>query len=282
MRPRFSIALVMVVTVAACGADEPTGDALPLLPAAVAGDYDPADSLGELADRSTISVIGTLVDIQEGFIFGESADDEFGSRYLELLVDTASDDGLFRLVWPYPAGPSLDAIRAVSPIGARMVIYAIDWDTAFPPPQANYFHVGDGDHVHHVLTTPQGILVEDPATGTVQLGDPSAPFDDAPAAGATLDAWLVAPGDELLPFEQADFDGLCESLIADFVEDEPGPHASPEEAAAEFASDYEVLQGLDLVDGTIVLRGEPVGSYSIADRAEGTFSVESAEWCYPD
>jgi hypothetical protein len=70
-------------------------------------------------------------------------------------------------------------------------------------------------------------------------------------------------------------------MIADFADGEPSPSQTEKEAAAQFVAEHSILEGLDVQEGKIFHRGEQVGSYRIVKRPGETFSVESAEWCYP-
>lgn len=239
-------------------------------------DWDRVSTLAELAAQSDAVVLGTLVDVEEGYVFGSSIDDEFGTPEIELIIDTGTDEPV-RLIWRYAPGYSLDEIRTAFPIGARLVVYATRFDVAESDEGPFHHHIGDADHAHWRWTNPQGVILEDPGTGQILVYNPSVIFDDAPPAGADLGAWLVEP----LAFENPKFAGMCEYTISDFARDKPSPHSTEEQAAAQFVAVNFVLEGLEVVDGAILLRGEQVGSYDVISRPGGTFVVESAEWCYP-
>jgi len=85
-----------------------------------------------------------------------------------------------------------------------------------------------------------------------------------------------------IPYFDSDLAGLCESMEASFAEDEPSPFLTPDAALANLATQSTGLEGLQLSDGKILFDGESVGSYQLIDRPEGTFDVESAQWCYAD
>lgn len=85
-----------------------------------------------------------------------------------------------------------------------------------------------------------------------------------------------------IPYFDSELAGLCESMAASFAEDEPSPFFTPEQALANLAAESTGLEGLQLSAGKIMFDGETVGSYRLIDRPEGTFDVESAQWCYND
>lgn len=85
-----------------------------------------------------------------------------------------------------------------------------------------------------------------------------------------------------IPYFDSDLAGLCESMEASFAEGEPSPFLTPDAALANLARQNTGLEGLQLRDGKVLFDGESVGSYQLIDRPEGTFDVESAQWCYDD
>lgn len=99
---------------------------------------------------------------------------------------------------------------------------------------------------------------------------------------SSIDDVPEIPIGELLPFEDPALAGLCEDGISDFAEGEPSPFTTRREAERNLLEEYAILKGLDIGDGTIRLRGEVVGGYTIVERPQGTFAVESTHWCYPD
>jgi len=270
---RTAAVALMITVLVGCGDDDPAPG---LFESQGVIDWDPVATRAELAAMSDTVVIGTLVDVDDGYMVGSSIDDEFGSPEIELVIDTVNDEPM-RLLWYYAPGFSLDQIRDAFPIGARVVVYA----TRFVVPesdQGSYHHIGDVDHVHWRWTNPQGLIVEDPDTGDIVVYNSAVTFDDAPAGDAELEAWFVEP----LAFEDPVLAGLCEDMISDFVEGEPSPHSTEAQAVARFAVEHSILDGLDLVDGTILLRGGRVGSYRVVSRPGDTFAVASAGWCFPN
>lgn len=153
------------------------------------GDYEPAATLVELAERSDRVAKGTIVDVEEGWRFGDGPDDPDSKRMVELIVESGELDGPLHVVWPYVHGYEIDVIRASMPIGAPVVLYLSDFREVAGEP--GWYHLGpDDEHTHWALTTPQGIILADSEAGVAVLGDPSAPFADAPPLDADFDLWL--------------------------------------------------------------------------------------------
>lgn len=92
---------------------------------------------------------------------------------------------------------------------------------------------------------------------------------------------LLSQNKPVLRFEDPDLAGLCSDLDADFAEGEPSPATTEEEAASLLIAENSILDGLDVRDGKILHRGQQVGSYQVIERPGGTYSVASAEWCFP-
>jgi len=84
-----------------------------------------------------------------------------------------------------------------------------------------------------------------------------------------------------LAFEQSDLVDLCEDVIRDFAGGEPSPWRTKQQALDAFVDESSILEGLDLSDGIIELRGEQVGTYDLVERPAETYEVASAQWCYP-
>lgn len=183
--------LIASLAVSACGSDdEPVAAAPGLFDIVRAGDYEPASTLSELADRSDRVAMGTIVDVEEGWRFGDAPDDPASSRMIELIVESGEPDGPIHVVWPYVHGYEIDAIRESMPIGAPVVLYLSDFRTIADEP--GWYHLGpDDQHTHWMLTTPQGIVLADSEAGVAVLGDPSAPFNDAPSLDAEFTEWVA-------------------------------------------------------------------------------------------
>ena len=186
--------LVALVTLSAAGCgnndDEPGIVAPGLLDSLEAGDYEPAATLAELADRSDRTAMGTIVDVEEGWRFGTGPDDPEATRKIELIVEAGELDGPIHVIWPYEQRYEIDVIRESMPIGAPVVLYLTEFTA--PRDEPGWYHLGPDDgHTHWELTTPQGVILADSEAGVAVLGDPSVPFDDAPAPDGDFDLWLV-------------------------------------------------------------------------------------------
>jgi hypothetical protein len=185
-----STVAVAAVIGAACGdEEEPEVVAPGLFEALPEADYEPSPTLVDLAARSDRVVLGAIVDVEEGWRYGDSPTDPEASRMIELIVESGEMDGPIHLNWPYPMGYEIDDIKNAVPIASRVVLYLTDFRTVAEEP--GWFHLGEGEHTHWVLTTPQGIILADAEDGTPILGDPSAPFRDAPPADAEFPEWVV-------------------------------------------------------------------------------------------
>ncbi len=180
--------MTVLVLAAACGGGDDAGPAPGLFESQGVIDWDPIATRAELAERSDRVVIGTLSDVADGYVFGSSIDDEFGSPVLELLLDVGDTDP-FRVLWWYVPGHDLDDVRAAFPIGSRLAVFA----TRFEVPTsdaASMHHVGRDDHDHWQWTNPQGLLLEDPESGDVTWYNPEVTFADAPPPLSPLEAWV--------------------------------------------------------------------------------------------
>ena len=186
----LAVVAVASLVAAGCGDEEPAAVAPGLLESLPPGDYEPAGSLSELAARSDRVVMGSIVDVEEGWWFDESPNDLGAKHMVELIVESGEMDGPIHVNWPYVAGFEIDAVRDAMPIGSRVVLYLVDFRTIAEDPR--WYHTGpDDEHTHWVLTTPQGVIMADPETGAPILGDPSLPFDDEPPAGSDLVEWIA-------------------------------------------------------------------------------------------
>ncbi len=109
----------LVLPIFGCGSDDEP-DAEPVTFEGWAGsvitDYDPATSLAELSSRSTVVTEATLVDIEEGAIFGSSPDDEAASYSVNLIFETDAGDRYY-VERPRPAYVGIDELRSVMPLG---------------------------------------------------------------------------------------------------------------------------------------------------------------------
>lgn len=115
----------LVLPIFGCGSDDEP-DAEPATFEGWAGsvitDYVPATSLTDLSSRSTFVTEATLVDIEDGAIFGSSPDDEAASHSVNLIFETKAGVRYY-VERPRPAYMGIDELRSVMPLGAASVIY---------------------------------------------------------------------------------------------------------------------------------------------------------------
>ncbi len=275
-RMQWSLLVALLLFGATCGGEEPQ-PAPGIFESQGVIDFDPAPTLLALAERSEMTLIGWLVDVEEGYVWGESPDSVDATPVLELIIDRGTIDEPIRLLWWYTPGYDLDAVKEAFPIGSRVVAYVVPFEV--PAGEAElWHHIPDEEHEHWQLTSIQGFMIEDPETGGVVRYDSILDFDDPPPVDAPLEDWLIT----LLPFDDPGLQGLCENMTADFAVDEPSPWGSPEDAAAGLVEENPVLTGLELSDGEIVLRGEQVGSYVVVERPDDTYAVATPQWGYPE
>lgn len=152
-------------------------------------DYDPASSLADLSARSTVAAQATLVDIEDGAIFGSSPDDAAASHSVNLVFESGNDDRYY-VELPRPAYIGIDALRSVMPLGSASVIYL---QPNQDPRAENYFNVREGPT--WFFTTPQGWILDGPDRDIVTPleGSDSLGFDPPPGGDTNLEVWLVDP-----------------------------------------------------------------------------------------
>ena len=195
MMSLFATAVVVVALPACGGADsarefDPNTETFETFLNSVTYEYDAASSVEELAERSGVVAKATLIDVEDGRIFGESQDDPFASRTLNLVFG-AVDGSTYYVEVPRPADSSVDRLREVFPIGGASIIFL---QPNNDPPE-NWFNARE-DGNQWFFTTPQGWIVE-MAEGKVTV--PFVPAGDIgfaiPSGGdADLEAWI--PNDD--------------------------------------------------------------------------------------
>ncbi len=162
-------------------------------------DYDPADTLEDLAGQSEVVTKATLVDVEEGRLFAAAEEEpELDPNKpvpaeilaeVNLVFETADGTryyvGLFR-----PNDSSVARIRSVMPIGAASVIYLVPNDIPVVDGAGRWFNIRE-DGNEWYFTTPQGWILDHPERGIVS---PLESFDDLfaemPASTESLDDWL--------------------------------------------------------------------------------------------
>jgi hypothetical protein len=166
-------------------------------------DYEPAATVTELADRSTVVVLATLADITEGPRFGESWDTAV-SRYALFMFDSPVLAAPIAVPFPYPieiGDESLNAsdVRAAMPIGARAVLYLVQQPA---PNDPALWHGRDANTQYYDLTTPQGFVLERANEVDDRLGFPLEPdlafnLGDRVGSGERLEDWLPPAGEKI-------------------------------------------------------------------------------------
>jgi hypothetical protein len=154
------------------------------------GDYEPVGTREELAAASDIVVEAVLVEAVDGWIFGESPDDEFASRFLRLVFESSETDERLLVEIPRPSeSPSLDEVVAVAPIGTRSVLYLSRID--IPEGEAQFWHgLPEGEDLFR-LTLPEGWILEQDGLAVPQG---SYPLDVPLESEVVLEAWLPDSG----------------------------------------------------------------------------------------
>ena len=198
----------------ACGGDERKEASLTFdrYFASFSFDYEPAKDRSELAARSTLVVEATLVDVVDGPVFGESADDPFASRFALFVFHSDLVSVPIEVVFPRPSrvdGNTLQiaAIRNAMPLGVRAVLYLAPFP--YVPlsvgEQKLWFGIDQGPMWQ--VTTPQGFILENPLDegldterSTILPLAAEGGLSDAPSIGADVTAWLP-PGGPVVPPE---------------------------------------------------------------------------------
>jgi len=194
--------------------------------------------LTDLSSRSTIVTEATLVDIEDGAIFGSSPDDEAASYSVNLIFETEAGDRYY-VERPRPAYMGIDELRAVMPLGAASVIYL---QPNNDPRGQNYFNLREGPT--WFFSTPQGWILDDPERG---IGTPLESLDmlgfEPPADGDTdLRAWLVdSPSSSTVSVPDADREALIASGDPSVVLDCPDGRLPLPSPAYEYAENTPVF-----------------------------------------
>lgn len=124
-------------------------------------DYDPAPTPAALAEESTVVTRATLVDVEDGRYFGESADAPDGV-HLNLVFETADGERYYVQI-PRPMDSDVDHLRTVMPIDASSVIFIRPNDD---PIEDGWYNTRD-DGNEWFFTTPQGWILDHPERGIV-------------------------------------------------------------------------------------------------------------------
>ena len=189
-------------------------------------EYNPAVTVEDLAERSTIVVEATLIDIENGRFFGASETEPEGVT-LNLEFETDDKTRYFVQV-PRPMDSDVEQLRSILPIGSQSVIYLQPNND----PLEGVWHNTRADGNEWYFTTPQGWILDHPERGIVfPLVDNESepPFPEVPAdISDDLSNWLV--GEDAVDPTAPPIPSPAQSVPADAIEEEA---ATPPAPAAE-------------------------------------------------
>lgn len=163
-------------------------------------DYNPARSLADLAEKSTIATKATLVDVEEGRLFAVADAEpeidpnkpvpaEFDVK-LNLVFET-TDSVRYYVQLPRPNDSSVAQLRSVLPVGEAGVIYLRPNDDPIVDGEGRWFNIRE-DGNEWFFTTPQGWILDHPDRGIVlPLEGIGIPFAEMPTSTETLDDWFA-------------------------------------------------------------------------------------------
>ena len=153
-------------------------------------DYEPAADREALAEGSTVVVDAILVDLVDGRIFGQSADDPFASRNAFFVFESDHLADRIYVELPRPSDVDLERLWEAMPQGNRSVIYVRPIPPLPAAEEALWFNARkDGDQWW--FTTPQGWILDLPGRGEIIMPvGLTASLADAPAEGSKLEDWL--------------------------------------------------------------------------------------------
>ncbi|MFA5774064.1 MAG: hypothetical protein WC864_01645 [Ilumatobacteraceae bacterium] len=193
------VLVAAVFAASACGSDEPKTSAVTFEQYfnSFAFDFEPANSRGQLASRSTLVVEAVLIDVIDGPIFASSADDPAASRFALFVFESAEVAESIYVRLPRPNTSDIDEIRDAMPLGARAVLYLIPVHPLSANEKQLWFGV-DPNIQEWEATTPQGFILErqtESGEAMVDLPiDGSDGLKDAPSEGSDISAWLPPRG----------------------------------------------------------------------------------------
>ena len=197
----LTVTLLLTLLAVSCGSDknglyEETYDSYF---GSFSSDYEPADSLADLADQSEVVTKATLVGVEEGRLWAKSdtkpeldLDKPVPADIhveINLVFETAEGTryyvGLFR-----PNDSSVAQIRSVMPVGAASVVYIKRRSDPTEYNGGKTFNVRE-DGNEWYFTTPQGWILDHPERGIgFPLEGAHHMFTEMPAPTDPLDDWL--------------------------------------------------------------------------------------------
>ena len=192
---------VVAVLVAGCGSEEEGlyEETYDSYFRSFSSDYEPAESLADLADQSEVVTRATLADVKEGRLFAVADQEpelepnkpvpaEF-SVHVNMVFE-AEDGTPYFVQLPRPNDSSVNQIRSVMPIGATSVIYLQPNNDPIVDGNGRWFNVRE-DGNEWYFTTPQGWILDHPERGIVSpLERMEILFSQMPDSVAALDDWL--------------------------------------------------------------------------------------------
>ena len=154
-------------------------------------DYNPARDIDELAQWSAVATVATLVDVEDGRIFGDTVDSPEG-RHLNLVFETA-DATRYYVQLPRPESSSIEQLRSVLPIGTESVIYL---QSNNDPDDGVWFNKRE-DGNEWFFTSPQGWILDHPSRGIVFPLERGRVFATNPEPAESLHDWLPSAEPEV-------------------------------------------------------------------------------------
>ncbi len=130
-------------------------------------DFEPARTLTELAASSELVVLATLVSINDGTVFGDSADDPLAVRSARLTFEAESVSESIVMELPRPTNLEPAQIRSLFGETQRVVLYLVEADPISEADRPFLHNLPDGTLWR--LTTPQGFFIEQPDGSVQQL-----------------------------------------------------------------------------------------------------------------
>lgn len=164
-------------------------------------DYEPADSLTDLADQSEVVTKATLVNVEEGRLWAKTEEKPEldpdkpvpADIWVNLNLVFETDDNTRYYVQLFrPNDTSVAQIRSIMPIGSASVIYLQPNGDPIVDAGGKWFNVRE-DGNEWYFTTPQGWILDHPERGIVfPLESADHMFAKMPALTDPLDDWLPA------------------------------------------------------------------------------------------
>ena len=121
-------------------------------------DYDPAQSLDDLRDRSDVVIVAEVVKVSDGARFLADNSESTAMRFLRLTFRSESTGEFYPVDLPRPRNISWTAARDALPIGSRAVIYLVDVLPRMTTDEKKFWRGLPADH-YWQFATPQGFVL---------------------------------------------------------------------------------------------------------------------------